>query len=189
VVYAVPPQFIERKPEFILDLGANVGLAALFFAARFPEAKIVCVEPQPETASLLRHNLSCLGDRARVVEAAVANEAGTMRLYLADEHYCASLMQSSNLGIAVRTVTVDEVMTESGLTRIDILKMDIEGAEKLVLAAQPEWLRSVEILLIEMHYGYGFIELRRDVTSAGLIVEPCGVAQAIAHRRPAAKPS
>jgi FkbM family methyltransferase len=182
-VYGVPPHLLTRKPEFILDLGANVGLAALAFAAHFPQAKIVCVEPHPETAALLRHNLACLGDRAGVVEAAVSGEPGTMRLNLAAGHYNASLVRRSDAGVEVRTTTVEQVMTETGMTRIDILKMDIEGAERLVLTPQPEWLKTVGFLTIELHDGYGFIELARDVATAGLIVEAVGGAQAIAHRK------
>jgi len=181
-VYAVPTAHLHRETSVIVDLGANVGIAALTMAAQFPQARIVCVEPHPETAAILRHNLACLGDRVVTIEAAVSGEPGIMRLTFAAEHYNASLVRGSGAGVDVRCMTVEQVMTDTGVSRIDILKMDIEGAEKLILPSQPRWLESVGFLTVELHDGYGFDALARDVGSAGLIVEPLGVAQAIAHR-------
>lgn len=183
-VYAVPAHFLTSAPEFILDLGANVGLASLAMAAQFPQAKITCVEPHPETVTLLRHNLACLSGRVTILEAAVSGESGTMRLNLAAEHYNASLVRNSDSGVEVRTMTVEKVMSETDMDRIDILKMDIEGAERLVLPSQPGWLKTVGFLTVELHDGYGFIELARDVEKAGLQIESVGVAQAIAFRKP-----
>lgn len=182
-VYTVPPHLLTSKPEFILDLGANVGLSALAMAAQFPQARIICVEPHPETVKLLRHNLACLGDRATVIEAAVSSEPGTMRLNLAAEHYNASLVRSSNQGVDVRTMTVEQVMTDTGMERIDVLKMDIEGAEKHILPPQPEWLKTVDFMMAELHDGYSFDDMTRDVANAGLTVKGMGVAQATAHRQ------
>lgn len=181
-VYAVPTTHLHRETLVIVDLGANVGIAALAMAAQFPQARIVCVEPHPETAALLRHNLACLGDRAVAIEAAVSGEPGIMRLNLAAEHYNASLVRSSGAGVDVRCKTLDDVMTETGISQIDILKMDIEGAEKWILPSQPRWLESIGFLTVELHDGYGFDALARDLAPAGLIVESLGFAQAIAHR-------
>lgn len=181
-VYNVPVARLLGEPKIIVDLGANVGIAALAMAAQFPKARVVCVEPHPETAALLRYNLACLGDRANAIEAAVSGEPGIIRLNLATEHYNASVVLNSANGVNVRAMTIEQVMVETGICQIDILKMDIEGAEKLILPAQPHWLQSVGFLTVELHHGYSFADFARDLAPARLVVEHVGVAQAIAHR-------
>jgi len=181
-VYHVQPEWLASEPKVIVDLGANVGLASLSLAAQFPEAQIIAVEPHPETVAVLRHNLSCLGDRAKVWEAAVSDQAGTLRLSLANENYNASLVRASEHGVDVRVVTMTDVLTAAGVDHIDVMKVDIEGAEKMLLTGSPAWLRKVDLMLIELHGDYGFVELRRDLTPAGLAVEEQGVAQGLARR-------
>lgn len=181
-VYHVSPDWLRGEPQVIVDLGANVGLAALALAAQFPNARIVCVEPHPATAELLRHNLACLGSRAQVFEAAVSDTPGRMRLTLAAEHYNASLVRGGTEGIEVDTLTMEQLMERAGITTIDVLKMDIEGAEKLILPARPAWLKQVGLLLTELHDGYGFTELERDLADSGLQVLRTGAAQAVAAR-------
>ena len=55
----------------IVDLGANTGLAARWLLERFPQARIVCVEPESGNLAVLMHNLAPYGDRARVIGACV----------------------------------------------------------------------------------------------------------------------
>ena len=181
-VYKVDPAWLVSEPRTIVDLGGNVGLASLALAAQFPNARIISVEPQPESASLLTYNLLCLGERAHVWEAAVSDQTGTMRLALANEHYNASLVRSGATGIDVRTVTVDEILTSEEITVIDVMKIDIEGAEKLILRGSPDWLKKVNLLLIELHEGYDFDQLSSDLAPAGLQVLRRGAATAIARR-------
>jgi hypothetical protein len=109
-----------------------------------------------------------------------------MRLSLANENYNASLVRESEHGVDVRVVTMADVIAAEKLERIDVLKIDIEGAERMLLAGSPDWLRRVDLLLIEMHDGYGFPELERDVTPAGLTVYREGGAQGMAKREGAA---
>ena len=105
-----------------------------------------------------------------------------MRLALAPEHYNASLVRGGTGGIEVDTMTMEQIIAQAGIETIDVLKMDIEGGEKLILPARPAWLKRVGVLLAELHDGYGFSELERDVSAAGLRVLRVGSAQAVATR-------
>ena len=181
-VYQVKPEWLKRKPETIIDLGANIGLTSLYLASQFSDAKIISVEPHPETVSLLRHNLACLGPRAQILEAAVSDQSGAAVLHLADEAYNASLTRQTEKSVQVQSVTMDEILEKHNLTHIDILKVDIEGAEKKLFSNFPSWLKKVDFLMIEMHPGYGFPELERDLSKSGLKVYRQGVAQGMAKR-------
>jgi len=182
-VYQIQQKWLQRGPETIVDLGANIGLTSLFMASQYSTAKILAVEPHPESAALLRHNLGCLGKRARVWEAAVSDHTGQVRLNLANEAYNASLLRESAKHVQVRAVSMEEILEKEQISRIDILKIDIEGAERNLLADSPAWLRKVDFMMIEMHEGYGFSELTRDLGPAGLTVHRQGIAQAIAVRQ------
>ena len=181
-VYKVDPGWLVSEPRTIIDLGGNMGLASMALATQFPKARIIAVEPQPDCVALLKHNVQCLGERAHVWEAAVSDHSGTMRLALADEHYNASLVRSAPKGIDVRTVTVDEILASEAITVIDIMKIDIEGAEMLILRGSPDWLKKVNLMLIELHEGYDFDRLSSDLAPAGLQVFRRGGATAIARR-------
>jgi FkbM family methyltransferase len=181
-VYQVRAEWFSCSPRVIVDLGANVGLTSLALAGQFPGARLVAVEPLPANAALLRHNLLCLGDRAHVWEAAVADRAGTLRLSVATENYNASLVRTTDEGVDVRVVTMDGVLSEEGIEQIDVLKIDIEGAERMLLADSPAWLMRVKVILIELHDGYEFVDLERDLAPAGFRVYRHGTAQGVARR-------
>ena len=70
-------------PETVLDLGANIGIASAWFRGRYPAARIVAVEPDPDTFAKLERNLG--GDDAvTLVQAAVAGESGEVDLFRPD---------------------------------------------------------------------------------------------------------
>ena len=181
-IYKIDPAWLVDEALTIVDLGGNVGLASLALASQFPKARIVVVEPHPGNAALLRHNLQCLGDRAHIWEAAVSDKAGTVRLTLADEHYNASLVRSGPYGIDVPALTVAEILDKENVGKIDVLIIDIEGAERLILKDSPGWLAKVNLLLVELHEGYSQDQFRQDVAPAGLFAHPHGYASATARR-------
>lgn len=181
-VYDIPADRLPTPPQYILDLGANIGMTALVLGARHPAARLVCVEPDPVNAALLRHNVACLGARCTVVEAAVSGEPGRLRLSTPREHYNISLARGDASGPEVRVMTVDQVLAECSLPHADLVKMDVEGAERWILPARPAWLRQVRVFLAELHEGYGFAEFERDTASSGLVMEKSGVATLLAWR-------
>ncbi|HEU4560694.1 MAG TPA: FkbM family methyltransferase [Longimicrobium sp.] len=120
----------------IVDCGANVGMAALFFRLRFPGARIVSVEPHPQAFRLLEAN-TAHDPAIERIEAAVSEDGAPARLY-APPGDAASLMSSLLPGLAGEAgVEVAAVRLSSLLARldgeVDFLKLDIEGAEYGVL--------------------------------------------------------
>ncbi|MGZ5431428.1 MAG: FkbM family methyltransferase [Thermoanaerobaculia bacterium] len=139
--YAIRQQL---DPKLILDVGANIGCASVWFANRYPNAKIIAVEPDASNVAMLRKNVAPY-PTVRVIEGAVWYESATVAL---DDHGDKSGIQVRAGDGGVRGMTIPEI---AGTGRIDILKLDVEGAEKELFEHDPAWLANVDILMIELH--------------------------------------
>jgi FkbM family methyltransferase len=115
------------KPgSLFVDVGANVGYHAVF-AAKLG-ARVVAVEPVPWTLELLRANVWRHGADVSVVEAAASDATGTVRIALDPAHRSGA--QIGGEGVEVRAAPLDELVPEGA---VDVLKVDVEGAEPFVL--------------------------------------------------------
>lgn len=120
------------EPRTILDLGANIGVAAAWFRSRYPNARIVAVEPDPDTFAKLERSVGD-DDGVTLVNAAVAARSGETTIFSARGYSVASSLKGADLeaasSVRVRACTLDELCAAHQLARIDLLKLDVEGAE------------------------------------------------------------
>jgi FkbM family methyltransferase len=149
-------------PASVLDLGANVGLAGLFFRNRFPSlGEIVMLEPDPANFAMLRANMP----EAELHREAVGVRDGMGRIE-----------GGGGEGVMNHTVSPLEgggvvIRSMRGLLArpFDLVKMDIEGAEWDILAdlaGEPEILGSVRYWMIEFHEGSQFAGSRKQIDEA-----------------------
>ena len=115
-----------RPGSLFVDVGANVGFHAVLGAQL--GAHVVAVEPVPWTLELLRANVWRHGADVEVVAAAASDGLGPVRLQLDAAHRSGA--QIGGAGIEVRAATLDELVPRG---EVDVLKIDVEGAEPLVL--------------------------------------------------------
>lgn len=154
--------FINREYELpfdshtktILDLGANTGLASLFFHIQFPEAQIVAVEPDPGNYAILQRNMACLPS-VTLIQAAVWKHDGEINLV--DPGIGAWGMQvneqvqvQGNQG-AVPAISMSSLLKHFAPRQIDLLKVDIEGAEKELFESSELWIHEIRAIVIELH--------------------------------------
>ena len=138
----------------ILDLGANAGQASVYLRDRFPEARIVAVEADPSVARLTVRNLA--GDaRTTVVPAAVCDHDGPVSLTLEPGRSWGSNVVEAwtspqTRRVQVRGVTLATLLAQQGLDAVDILKIDVEGAELLALTSD-DALSRVRFVIGELH--------------------------------------
>jgi len=143
----------DLDPHVIVDLGSHVGSSVVAFKAAYPAARILAVEPDPRTFARLRRNISSFTDVA-CVNAAVAAVTGTRTLYRQEgQSWASSLLPSANARAAVdvEVLTLDEVLARHEISKIDILKFDVEGAE-WELFPFFAGMKTVEYLLGEVHF-------------------------------------
>lgn len=159
--YEVP----DGQPRRILDLGGNIGIADLLFHALYPEAEIVTVEPIPDNLRMLRLNWEANGIRGRILEAAASNQSGTAEFFVGAPDNSSLFRQPwmSGRTIEVKCVTVPEIMRLAGWDEIDLMKLDIEGGERLLLQSAAEWAGKVKMIVGELHDGYTVEQFSRDL--------------------------
>jgi FkbM family methyltransferase len=151
--------FVKRCLDFqavtdaprILDCGANVGLASLYFRRRYPRARISAYEADPHLAAMAGDNLRSNGADAEVVHAALwtSNDQLTFRCEGSDSGMIESLPGAVDGRTAVvRALRLRDVLEAEP---IDLLKLDIEGAEDPVLADCEPALHRVRAMIMDLH--------------------------------------
>lgn len=136
------------RTPLILDLGANNGASAQWFAHEYPEAKIVAVEPDPDNARICRLNTP--DERVEVITAAIGGAPGRISLNApvnATLSYTASRSSDGEIPI----VTVNQILSEHPEHELFIVKIDIEGFEEDLFATNTEWIRETCAIMIEPH--------------------------------------
>ena len=143
-----PSEPIKR----ILDAGANVGYASVYFARHFPDAEIVSVEPEENNFQMLQRNTSAYPN-IRCLKAALWKERTTLSMANPDADSWAFQLtdRPDRNGGNVNAYTVDDLLAERRWASVDLLKIDIEGAEREVFSADTSWLRNTRHLYIETH--------------------------------------
>jgi FkbM family methyltransferase len=142
---------------WVVDLGANRGLFSVW--AALTGAQVVAVEAQPgfgtELRALARHN-AVSGQVHLKIGLASGMALSGARLGVAADDHCWPM---TSYGVPDRPadVSVPQLMSEYGIGRIDLLKMDIEGGEFAVLGPgeKLDWLEQVDQLVIEVHRDFG----------------------------------
>lgn len=134
--------------RLIVDAGAYIGDTAIYFLNRFPSCTVVALEPCEDSYAQAETNLSFYRTRVHLVKAALWDKVG--RTKFGGEQTAASVGEGN---VEVATTTIPKLLEQYGYQHyIDILKMDIEGAERVVLASGDKgWLRKVRLLLLETH--------------------------------------
>jgi FkbM family methyltransferase len=152
--YWVPP---EVAPSVIMDIGGNIGLTTLYLSHLFPEARIHTFEPVPDNYALLRKNTTHV---SRVISYPVAlgAEDGTTTVTASTEagneggYSMYGLEGDEQLSQTIEVRGVAAMMREIGLTQVDLIKIDTEGAEYDILTSmEPEILANVRWIIGELH--------------------------------------
>ena len=145
--YLLPVE--DFQPKLILDCGGNIGCAAVYFANKYPEAQIYSVEPEKNNFKVLTFN-TCMYDNIRAVNSALWDKETFVKVE--DQNFM-TVETSEDDTAAMKSTTISKILKDSGFEEIDILKMDIVGAEKEVFGAEDvdEWLSKVNIIIIKLH--------------------------------------
>lgn len=143
---------VSPTPKFIIDGGAYVGYSALYFLSKYPNATIAAVEPEKANFRILKEHTENLNN-------VICFNAGLWHkdayLKVRDRGYGQWGFMTEEVRESdrhdIKAITIGTILEETGFDTIDILKLDIEGAEKELFSENTDWLDKVNILIIELH--------------------------------------
>ncbi len=153
--------------KIILDLGSNTGISIIFFKLKYPKAKILGVEANPEIFSRLRNNVIQFKDSVKIFNYLIHSNINF--LYVHKNRSLSSSIYDRGAGfkkVKVNSYTFDQLMNHAGISYADILKVDIEGSEYDALRTAN--LKNFCYIIGEIHEDLGsskvedFVELFRD---------------------------
>lgn len=173
--YAIPSSLLDPdRVQLILDCGAHIGITALYLTKKYRNARIICVEPDPDNFKVLKHNVA---NQARIepLWGAVVEKPGVVQLGRDRPAYRNRVGTTPVEGATVQVpgLTITDICNQKKISKIDLLKVDIEGAEKEVFV-DPTFLPMVGLIAIELHAPYSLEEFRRAIASYGFRAEPPG---------------
>jgi FkbM family methyltransferase len=132
----------------LLDLGANIGMTSLWLCKKYPLTQVIAVEPDPNNATLARQNLEANGIVADVLEAAIGPLDGTAR-FASSEHSIMGRLSES--GAVVSMLSVATIIKKFAVSRLALVKIDIEGGEQPLFDGPTDWLKITDAIIIEFH--------------------------------------
>jgi FkbM family methyltransferase len=211
--YRLPIEKSLDESAIVVDLGANIGLASVFFQQNYyPNARFIAVEPSPKNLVLLERNLASAVPKSEIAPVVVNDTLGLVRIddgevgfnvhiidvarnVIPSEKNAKNAVYTEGSSLELKTslrgtkqtneelkgdetihgtevvaLTMPKIMEDLHISHIDLLKMDIEGAEKAVLRDAAAWLPKVEFLVVELHGDYTETDLRSDIEPHGFQV-------------------
>ena len=142
----------------IIDAGANVGYTSLFFNSVFPSAKIIAIEPDNQNFLILSENISLnqLENKIVPLKMALLGKADINLLTktdFRDGKDWAITVEETNIKTDLKSTSISQILSQFQINEIDILKIDIEGAERYLFEEDSDltYLNRVKSLIIEIH--------------------------------------
>ena len=150
--YVLPIE--DFQPKVIIDCGSNIGYSTLYFANTYPDAQIYAIEPEKINFKFLQYN-TIFYDNIHLINSAVWGKETSVRLeetelgergYMTDE-------TSDDDPNGIKTTTLGKLIYDNGINEIDLLKIDVVGAEKEIFGAEgvDDWLSKVKVLSLVIH--------------------------------------
>lgn len=144
---------IDYSPISIVDAGANIGLTSIFFANNYPNSRIISIEPNSDNFELLKLNTRPYKN-ILIKNAGIWSHEATLEVIdagMGNNSFTVKETKVSSKG-TMSGVSIGTIMKECDWEIIDVLKIDIEGSEKIIFENNyNEWLPLVRTIVIELH--------------------------------------
>jgi FkbM family methyltransferase len=145
-------QYLPREGDTIVDVGAGTGFETLLFSRRVGiSGRVISIEAHPRTFRCL--SKMCEKNRLEnvtLIQAAVVDREGEVEIGDSAEHEANSLVKAGS-GIRVPGTTLDSIFRSLGLSGVDLLKMNIEGGERVAVAGMAEMAQKTKYVSISCH--------------------------------------
>jgi FkbM family methyltransferase len=152
----LPAGFEVKEDDIVIDIGAHIGVFTIYAASKARRGKVFAFEPFPGNYAMVLENIG-LNSTGNVVpfNAAVAGSGGKKMLFLSEENVCHSLYRFDRQGeksVPVESMTLAQIIEKNGIRRVDLLKIDCEGAEyDILMGADDATLGKIDKISMEYH--------------------------------------
>lgn len=141
----------DFKPEIIIDAGAYTGFSSVFFANKYPNSKVFAIEVDNDNFKTLQKNSKPYKNIFSFNNALWYNNT-KLKINNVGVNKCSITVNEEFSNEGVQTITINDIIDKYYLDKIDLLKIDIEGAEKELFENNPHsWLSKTKVLIIELH--------------------------------------
>lgn len=174
--------FRPTKGQVVIDVGAHTGYYALRAASA--GARVIAVEPNPSTFSILRSNVEANKPLdVRLVSSAIGSRAGTILLHISQiapgissvsKDWASKFSRTAESAVEVPVMTLDDLVSTHGVGRVDWLLIDVEGSELEVLEGARRTLRSTFVAIVEVSSAGTAGAVVKLMNQAGFIVADSG---------------
>ena len=144
-------------PKTIIDIGANIGAASLFFSRNYPESEIFSFEPTETTFHLLRQNMINFNTKnVTIFQKGVFKENTRLKIHINSRTPGVnSIFKNSRHDNYEHAdfINLNDFFEENKIKNIDILKIDTEGSELDILGSLKNWTKKISVIYLEYHSG------------------------------------
>jgi len=153
--------------DVVIDVGAHIGLFALFASQFCKNGKIYCFEPIKENYDLLISNIA-INNIANVsaFNLAVTERALPVKIFLNEDEAGHSMFDQNSDFVEAQSTTMKKIFDDNGIVKCDFIKMDCEGAEYEIIRTLPEeYFKKIQKMIIEYHMAEKKPELLQELVS------------------------
>jgi FkbM family methyltransferase len=140
----------RQEVPVIVDCGANIGLASIWYAQRYPRARIIAVEPEPENFRVLAMNAANYPNITPVQGGISDRQTRVSLANVGDAPWAWETKESADTG-EIATFTVPGLVADVPASRLMIVKIDIEGFEVELFRSNLHWCRDTPLIVFESH--------------------------------------
>jgi len=171
-------KFKIKPTDIVVDIGAHIGSFSVYAAKKATNGKVYAYEPNKDNYEILLRNKTINNiNNLHTFNTAVSDKVGTIDLYLGKSHNAMHSVYETDTKkkIKVPTITIKEILKRNKLKKIDVLKIDTEGAEyDIILNMPPKVFEKVDNILMEYHdylnHHYNYTHLKRHLEKNGFKV-------------------
>jgi len=163
--------FLKVEDKIIVDIGANIGDTAIYFAVKGAK-KVIGLEPFHKNFEIAEKNISCnnFTNEIKLVQAGCSSESGSVKISTEDQSNIESVIKRSEEGENISLISLKDIIEQYQIPKDSVLKIDCEGCEyDIIENAADETLLHFSQIQLEYHSGYK--SLKRKFESIGFEVK------------------
>lgn len=141
------------RTPLVIDCGGNIDLSVIWFANKFPQAKIFVVEPDQDNLEMLRLNVASCHERVVILVGGIWSEAGYLKIINPESgpsSYRVQLSNQADTSNTIRCYTINKICHLAGVDEPLIAKVDIDRSLKHLFSDNTDWVNRSHLITLKL---------------------------------------